>query len=227
VWDEVDHLGIYQVHNEMDIMPPRDHGELDDDDVAHEDDFVPREDDGDAVGHETTGAFTSATGEYDTIVPYGYTDVHDAYYVRGEGDGPPRQELPQVFKQLVRGLAERHDSHWSQAVCDLFSLALTHGKRFPKRWRSTPQPRRPRDVTFGDGEWALTVLVMPGAHLTMLTDEFLLRAATGRPSPGNIRLVIAWDPVAGLSTADYFHLTGERYMRVPPAIFWKSIITNR
>ena len=223
VWDELDHLGIYQVHNEMDIMPPSvasepdDAGDLLDDNLA-------------ALSAEPD-AGESATSPGDIIVPIGYTDAHDAFYVQGVGDGPPHQQLPHVFDELVQALSRRHDALWSQAVCDLFNLGLESRQDLSDSIASRMELgyERPRSLTVagGDGAWALTVIVMPCVALRDFMEAFLTSlVGSGLLSPGRIRLVITWNPVAGEAIADYYTLSDEKYVCVPPALFWKSSITT-
>ncbi len=168
-FDEIDLLGIYQVHNEMDF----------------------------------------AGAEADSIMPSGYTDAHDDFYVRGKGKRPPRQPVPAELARLIHALASTGDRNWTEAACDLLDLGNKSRTGLAEMIakRIAMGIEEPHDVgcSGGDGAWSISIAMMANMPPMSLLQMFVAGISRPGRAPATKRLIIAWDPVQERATADYFH----------------------
>lgn len=165
-----------------------------------------------------------------TLVPTGYTDALDDYYVRHKSTAVPHQDVPRELQDLIRALARRSDANWSHAVCDVLALGHDSRQQMAETIRDLTVTAAKRQTDFtvsgGDGAWAITVVLHANADPADVKDVFVLGISHGGGPQIKKRLIIGYDPARGEASAEYYEKVNDRYFRVPPALLWKSSLVK-
>lgn len=165
-------------------------------------------------------------GDVTTLVPNGYTDELDDYYVYQKAANVPHQEMPKDLQDLIHALAHRGSANWSHAVCDVLALGTDSREQIADaiRDRIATANKLPTDFTVSgeDGAWAITLVLHANQDPAAIREIFMQGISHAGGPQIKKRLIIGYDPARGLASAEYYERVIDRYYRVPPALFWKS-----